>query len=234
MSLIRHLVFFKFSASSTAAQRQSCIDHLKRLPSVLPDILYYELFPLATNLYPKHHTLNAGYTLMIDSIFKDAKALGVYGPSDAHQSVVKTVIAPIREDNMVIDYPVPSGFDVEAFKQQQTAPAVRHVIAYKLKAGASASDAAGINAQFKRVQDDVPAVLSTLAGTQPAEPLFEDYPARHKDHTNVLELLAKDAAGLQQYHEHGDHDAIKEHCKPLVDGMFQFDYAVADANEAPQ
>ena len=232
MPLLRHLVFFKFSPSSTLEQRQIVVDRLKHLPSVLPDILYFELFPLATNLYPGHHTLNAGHTLMIDSIFKDAHALSIYAPSDAHQSVVREYITPIREDNLVVDYALPDSFDLAAFKQLQQPPHTRHIVLYKLKPEADSAQADSVNAQFKRVQDDVPAVVSSITGTQPTEPWFSGYPTRHKEYRNVLELVAKDEAGLQQYHEHKDHDKIKEHCKPLVDDLIQFDYSMADAGKA--
>ena len=230
MPPFRHLVFFKFMASSKPEQRQAVIDGLRRLPSVLPNILYYELFPLATNAYPGHHTLNQGYTLLIDSIFASADALSVYGPSDAHQSVVRELIAPIREDNLIVDYPLPDSFDVAAFKQLQTAPHARHIVLYRLKADA-AGQADGINAQFKRVQDDVPAVISSIAGTQPSEPVYSGWPDRSKGFVNVLELVANDAAGLQQYHQHKDHDKVKEHCKPLVDDLIQYDYLMADRQQ---
>ena len=231
MPLYRHLVFFKFIASSTVEQRQAVVDNLKRLPTLIPNILYFELFPLATSLYSGHHTLNAGYTLLIDSIFASVEALANYAPADAHQSVIRTYIAPIRDDNMVVDYPLPESFDLAAFKQQQQPPHVRHIVLYRLKAEA-ATEADGINAQFKRVQADVPAVISSISGTQPSEPPFSGYAERHKGFLNVLELVANDAAGLQQYHQHKDHDRIKEHCKPLVDELIQFDYAVADAGNA--
>ena len=231
MPPIRHLVFFKFAASSTVEQRQAVVDGLNKLPTVLPNILYFQLFPLATNLYPDHHTLNAGFTLMIDSIFADAHALSLYVPSDAHQNVIRDHIQPIRTDNLAVDYPLPDSFDITPFKQLQSAPATRHIMLYKLKPEA-ANKASDINAQFKKVQDDVPAVVSSISGTQATEPLYTGYAERHKGYVNVLELVAKDAAGLQQYHAHKDHDSIKEFCKPLVEELFQFDYAVADAGKA--
>ena len=231
MPAIRHLIFFRFAASSTTEQRQAVIDNLNRLPSVIPNILYYELFPLATNLYPGHHTLNGGYTLLIDSIFASAEALAVYSPHDAHQSCIREYITPIREDTLAIDYPLPASFDIAAFKQLQTQPHARHIVLYRLKQQAE-GDVGSINAMFKKVQDDVPAVISSIVGTVPSEPLHEGYQARNKGLVNVLELVARDTAGLQQYHQHADHDKIKAHCTPLVDELVQYDYVVADAGKA--
>jgi len=229
MPAIRHLVFFHFKASSTAEQRQAVVDGLKQLPSVIPNILYFELFPLATNLYPGHHTLNNGFTLLIDSVFANVDALAVYQPHDSHQSVIRDRIAPIREgDSLVVDYPLPDTFDIATFKQLQTQPHARHIILYRLKANATAQT---INALFKTVQNDVPAVINSIAGTQPDQTLFDGWADRSKGLVNVLELVADSASGLQQYHQHKDHDKIKEECKSLVDELFQYDYLVADAGK---
>jgi len=228
MPAIRHLVFFNFKSSSTAEQRQAVVDALKQLPTIIPNILYFELFPLATTLYPGHHTLNNGFTLLIDSVFASVDALAFYQPHDAHQTIIREKIAPIRDENIVVDYPLPDTFDIAAFKQLQTQPHARHIILYRLKANATPQT---INALFKAVQDDVPAVINSMAGTQAEKALFEGWGDRSKGLVNVLELVADSASGLQQYHQHKDHDKIKEECKPLVDGLMQFDYLVSDAGK---
>jgi hypothetical protein len=223
MPPLRHLVFFKFLASSTPEQQLAVKNALSELPSIIPNILFYKVYPLAHNLYPNHSPLNRGYTLLIDSIFTDQSALSVYAPHPAHQGVISKFIAPIRDDNLVIDYELPDRFNLDAFKQLQSPPHIRHLVLYKPKDEVK-DEVATINQELEQLQVSIPTILSTSTGQQRTAQMYDGYNDRSKGIHNVVDMVMKDGQGLGVYIDHADHHKFVKKRGKQLEVLMTFDY----------
>ena len=227
MPPLRHLVFFQFLASSTAEQQQAVARALSELPSVIPDILYFKVVPAAPQLYPTHKQLNPGYSLLIDSIFASAHALSVYAPHPAHQGVISKYISPIRSDTFVIDFQLSERFNLDAWKQMQRRPHVRHLVMYKAKAEHSGEEEA-MSKELEQLQVPIPGILSTLSGQQRLADLYDGYGDRSKGIVNVVDLLFKDQQAMETYDTHPAHVEFVHKNLPKWDAVVTFDYECAE------
>jgi len=223
MPPIRHLVFFKFLSSSTAAQQQSVSTELSKLPSIIPHILYYKVYPIARDLYAGYPPLNAGYTLMIDSIFADAAALSVYAPHPAHQGVIREFIAPIREDTLAVDYALSESFDVAAWKQLLRPPHLRHIGVLKMKEEFK-EEGATIRRELVDLQSSIPVLVSGLEGEQRLSDMYEGYQDRSQGFHHSAELVIKDKQSLKEFTQHPAHKAFNEKHLHKIDRFLAFDY----------
>ena len=219
MPPLRHLAFFKFVLSATPVQVQAVVDELRMLRAAIPGILYYELFRASPVFAQSSH--GQGYSLMIDSIFHDLAALSVYESHPAHQAVIAQHIAPVLADSVVVDYELPVAFNLEAFKQHQQPPHVRHFALYGLN---EAGHEAAMRAQWEALVGKVPAVLSVLVGQQDSAGMYSGYTDRSKGMANVVELLLRDEAARDEYHQSPQHQQIMhDHCAH-IDSLQMFDY----------
>ena len=224
MPPLRHLVLFKFLASSTAEQQKAVSTALSELPSIIPNILYYRVFRLAHNLFPGHSTHSGGYSMLIDSIFADAAALSVYAPHPAHQGVIAKYIAPIREDNLVVDYVLSERFNIDAWKQLQRAPHIRHLLLVKAKADVPEAEMRSGVATMEGLQVSVPGVLSTVSGQQRLSDMYAGYADRSQGVVDVVEIVLQDAQALQTYTSHPEHVAVQKEFGPKLERIITFDY----------
>ena len=223
MPPLRHLVFFKFLASSTPEQQEAVARALFELPSVIPNILSFKIFRPAVDLFPGHSVTGPPYAMLIDSIFASADALSVYAPHPAHQGVINRYIAPIREDTFVVDYLLSDRFNVDAWQQLQRPPHIRHFVMYSIKPEHAGQEAT-INKELEQLQTVLPSILSTQSGQQRLADLYPGYGDRSKGIVNVIELLFKDREGRQEYNTHQAHkDFIKKNL-PLAGEVVTFDY----------
>jgi hypothetical protein len=223
MPPIRHLVFFKFLASSTAAQQQRVSTELCKLPSVIPNILFYQVYPIFRSIQPGHPDLSGGYSMVIDSIFADAAALSVYAPHPAHQGVISQFIAPIREDNLVVDFALSERFNVDAWKQLQVPPHLRHFVVVKVKEEYK-EEGAAIRRELAELQSSIPVLLSGVDGEQRQEDLYQGYNDRSKGFVHAVEFAIKDKEGLKEYLDHPAHIAFSKKNLPKLDSAVVFDY----------
>jgi hypothetical protein len=95
--LVEHIVLFKWKAEATPEQIHAVLDGLSGLKELLPEILD---LTIGENFTER----SQGFTHGLVVRFADKSGLESYGPSDAHQYVVKNLIAPIRADTIALDY----------------------------------------------------------------------------------------------------------------------------------
>jgi hypothetical protein len=96
---IVHVVLFKWKAEALAEEIGAAVEGLRGLPALLPEIL--EL-TVGENFTER----SQGFTHGLVVRFADRAGLESYGPSEAHQRVVKNLITPIRADVLAVDYEV--------------------------------------------------------------------------------------------------------------------------------
>ena len=97
--MIEHLVLFRWADDASAEAKDRVEEELRALLTQIPgirDLTYGENFS----------TRSQGYTHALVVRFEDRAALEAYGPHPAHQRVVQEFIAPIRADNLVVDYEI--------------------------------------------------------------------------------------------------------------------------------
>ncbi len=95
--MVEHIVLFKWKPEATPEQIAQAADGLRELKGMVPNILDLSV--------GENFTERAkGFTHGLVVRFPDKAALDVYGPHPAHQHVVQTLINPIREDILALDY----------------------------------------------------------------------------------------------------------------------------------
>jgi hypothetical protein len=95
--LIEHIVLFKWKPEATSEQIVAAIEGLRGLKKLLPEILD---LTIGENFTER----SQGFTHGLVVRFADKAGLETYGPSEAHQYVVKNLITPIRADVLAVDY----------------------------------------------------------------------------------------------------------------------------------
>ncbi len=95
--MIKHIVFFKFKASQDKeAQMQKIKTELEQLPAIIAEL---KELHVGRNINPAEQ-----WDLSLEAIVEDMQALKAYAIHPAHQTIVKNLIAPIKEDRACIDY----------------------------------------------------------------------------------------------------------------------------------
>lgn len=95
--MVEHIVLFKWNEDASPQAIEAAIEGLRGLKALLPEILDLSAGENYTNR-------SQGFTHGLVVRFADKAGLDSYGPSEAHQSVVKNLINPIRSDVLAVDY----------------------------------------------------------------------------------------------------------------------------------
>ncbi len=95
--MIKHIVFFKFKS---LPEKEGNMYKIK--------VELEKLSTIITELKEIHVGININSTeywdLCLEAIVEDMAALNAYATHPAHQTIVKKMIAPIKEDRACIDY----------------------------------------------------------------------------------------------------------------------------------
>lgn len=94
----RHVVVFKFKATTTDDQVQQIIEDFARLQNDIKEIIAFEH---GVNVSPEG--LDQGFTHVFLVTFKDKAGLDVYLPHPAHKAFVDKLL-PLLEQPFVVDY----------------------------------------------------------------------------------------------------------------------------------
>ncbi len=95
--MIEHIVLLKFSEETTKDQKDEALKRLEALGTQLPGIL---------NIQGGYDFSNRsqGFEAAITVRFESKEALQNYGPSDAHQAVVRYLDEIGCKDRLVVDF----------------------------------------------------------------------------------------------------------------------------------
>ena len=96
--LYRHVVVFKFKATTTDAQIKQINKDFAALQDAIPEIVTFER---GLNVSPEG--LDQGFTHVYLVTFKDKAGLEVYLPHPAHKAFVEKLL-PLLEEPFVVDY----------------------------------------------------------------------------------------------------------------------------------
>lgn len=97
--MIKHIVLFKFK---TCERKEESIREIKTaletLPSIIPELIEI------------HVGINVNETekwdMSLEALVENLHDLEVYGNHPAHQQIVKSLIAPMKEDRACVDFQV--------------------------------------------------------------------------------------------------------------------------------
>ena len=96
--MIKHIVLFKFKASpEKTGKMQEIKNELEKLTGIIPEL--QEIY-VGLNTNPDEK-----WDMSLEAIVADLEALNAYAIHPAHQQIVKTLIAPMKEDRACVDYP---------------------------------------------------------------------------------------------------------------------------------
>ena len=96
--MIKHIVLFKFKASpEKTGKMQEIKNELEKLTGIIPEL---QEIHVGLNTNPDEK-----WDMSLEAIVTDLEALNAYANHPAHQQIVKTLIAPMKEDRACVDYP---------------------------------------------------------------------------------------------------------------------------------
>lgn len=96
--MIKHIVLFKFKASpEKTGKMQEIKNELEKLTGIIPEL---QEIHVGLNTNPDEK-----WDMSLEAIVADLEALNAYANHPAHQQIVKTLIAPMKEDRACVDYP---------------------------------------------------------------------------------------------------------------------------------
>ena len=98
MSLLRHVVLFKWKEGTPPATTRAIEEGFRALPKGIAEIADFEW---GTDVSPEG--LSQGFTHCFLVTFRDAKARDAYLPHPAHQAFV-ALLKPHLEKALVVDY----------------------------------------------------------------------------------------------------------------------------------
>lgn len=95
--MIKHIVLFKFKASADkTGQMLKIKNELEKLTAVIPELREIRI---GLNANPAEK-----WDMSLEAIVDNMQDLETYANHPAHQQIVKTKIAPIKEDRACVDY----------------------------------------------------------------------------------------------------------------------------------
>lgn len=97
--MIKHIVLFKFKAlDDKAVLLEKIKTELEKLPAIIPELKDIQI-GMNMNTTEK-------WDLSLEAIVNDMHDLDVYANHPTHQHIVKTMIAPNKEDRACVDYQI--------------------------------------------------------------------------------------------------------------------------------
>lgn len=95
--MLKHIVFFKFRASEDKEARMNEIKfQLENLVHKIPEL---KEIRVGLNINPAEK-----WDLALEAIVENMHGLEIYANHPEHQYIVKTMIAPIKEDRAAVDF----------------------------------------------------------------------------------------------------------------------------------
>jgi hypothetical protein len=95
--VVEHIVLFKWKSGTNSQAIDAVMTALRALRSEIPGIL-------SLSVGEDFSGRGQGYTHGLHIQFESREALDGYGPHEAHQAVVQTLINPIRDSVLAFDY----------------------------------------------------------------------------------------------------------------------------------
>jgi hypothetical protein len=96
---VMHVVLFKWKPEATPEQIERVMEALRELPEKIPGI---RELTCGENFCERAQGFQHGLVVR----FADRAALDAYGPHPAHQEVVQSLILPLRESVLALDYEI--------------------------------------------------------------------------------------------------------------------------------
>lgn len=97
--MIKHIVLFKFKASGQKeTQMQEIKNQLEQLVDIIPEL---KEIHIGININP-----NEKWDLILEALVENWSDLDLYAKHPAHQHIINTYIAPIKEDRACVDFQV--------------------------------------------------------------------------------------------------------------------------------
>ena len=97
--MIEHIVLLKLKEGVTEEQTQALLNGLIQLQQVIPGML-----DVSGGYNNSPEGKSAGFTYGFIVRFRDAAARDAYVPHPEHQKLAQTLVRPIVEDVIVLDY----------------------------------------------------------------------------------------------------------------------------------
>lgn len=95
--MIKHIVLFKLKNSADKTNKMLEIKtKLEKLPTLIPEL---KEIHIGLNISAAEK-----WDLSLEAITENMQDLEIYANHPAHQHIVKTMIAPIKEDRACVDY----------------------------------------------------------------------------------------------------------------------------------
>ena len=95
--MIKHIVFFKLrDVEGKNVKMQEIKQELEKLPSIIKEL---DEIHVGINVNPAEE-----WDLCLEAIVENMENLEIYSKHPAHQNIVKTLIAPIKEGRACVDY----------------------------------------------------------------------------------------------------------------------------------
>ena|SRR5258708_39172710 len=95
--MVEHIVLFKWKPDTSREAIEAAVAGLMGLKYKIPGII-------DMTCGDNFSSRSQGYEFGLVIRFTDREALEAYGPNPLHQEVVQTLIAPIREEVIAVDY----------------------------------------------------------------------------------------------------------------------------------
>lgn len=222
MTPLRHLAFLRFQSTATHKQIAEVTSALSRLPTVIPGILHYKVYPLSARATL---TQSNGFTVMVDTIFPDLAVLTAYFAHPAHCAVMASM-QPLMADHLTFDYyPKPrEGFTMHEYDRLQVPPYCRRVVLFQVREKAQ-EEAIGRRLYELHDQHAIPSLLRTVVGKQAdASEMGDGWVDRCRGLDNIVEWVMTDGQGVHNFLENPAYQRMMEENAALFSHTLTFDY----------
>lgn len=201
--VLRHAVFFKFTAETDEAQVAEVVEAFAGLPGEIDAIRGFEWGEKTSEVGLE------GYTHAFLLTFADEAGRAEYLPHPAHEAFGKSLKGKIGQP-FVIDYWGEAKGPAE--------DALRHAVFLKFKPGTSEEDIRGIDAMIRALPGEIEEVLSFEGGENVSVEPFDD------GFTHAYLMSFKDTAALEAYVVHPTHQVVAQRLREVVEAIRVFDY----------
>ncbi|MDA1017045.1 MAG: Dabb family protein, partial [Planctomycetota bacterium] len=203
--VLRHAVFFKFKAESTAEDVQQVVDAFRALPGKIPEIIDFQW---GVNNSPEK--LNDEFTHCFLLTFADDAGRKIYLPHKEHKAF-GDVLRPHKDAVFVIDY-------VGTKQEQPIKKALQHAVFFKFKDDVSEEAIKQVEAGFAELPGKIEAIKAFEWGRN-------NSPEKHAaGFTHCFMVTFDSEAGRESYLPHADHLAFVDVLKPSLDKVRVLDF----------